>query len=121
MEAQDILKKLVARKFPTDLLRNAYNNISKMNRLKIFSNTQKQETPTMRLINPYNPGSPKFNQILHEYEGILLMTKKEAIKPEHIQVTYSRSASLRDVLITASLQRNQIPRGRQPSKRSKTS
>ena len=34
------------------------------------------------------------------------MTGKEAIKPEDIKITFSRSANLRDMLITGSLQRD---------------
>ena len=110
-EAQDILKTLVARKYPTDILREACNKVSKMNRLELLSNTQKQETPKIKPNYPIQCKKPKLNHILHEYEGLLLMTRKEAIKPEDIQVIYSRSANLRDILITGSLQRKQVPRG----------
>ena len=85
-----------------------------MNELKVLSNTQKEKTPKITLITPYTPRRQNFNQILHEYAGLLLMTRKETIKPEDIQVTYSRSANLRYMLITGSLQRNQILRGSQP-------
>ena len=92
-EAQDILKKLVARKYLTDLLRVDQTS------------------------HPIQPKKTKLltnNQILHNYEGLLLMTRKEAIKPEDIQETYSRSANLQDMLITGSLQRNHILRDSQP-------
>ena len=42
------------------------------------------------------------------------MTRKEEIKPEDIQVTYSRSPSLRDILIQESLEPTQQPRGTTP-------
>ena len=113
-EAQDILKKLVAWKFQTDLLRETHNKVSKVNRLKLLSTTQKQETTKIRLVNPYNPRSQNFNHILCKYKGLLLMTRKEATKPEDIQVTYSRYANPRDMLIIGSLQGNQIPRVSQP-------
>ena len=40
-EAQHILSKLAERKYPTHLLGETYNNVSKMNRLKLLSNSQK--------------------------------------------------------------------------------
>ena len=55
-----------------------------------------------------------FHQILHEHMGLSLMTRKEAIKPEDIQVTYSRSPNLKDVLIQGSLEPTQQPRGTTP-------
>ena len=55
-----------------------------MNILELVSNTQKQETLKIILITPYNLRRPKFNQILQDYEGLLLMTMKEAVKPEDI-------------------------------------
>ena len=39
------------------------------------------------------------------------MTRKEAIKPEDIQVTYSRSPNLKDILIKGTLDDKQLPRG----------
>ena len=42
------------------------------------------------------------------------MTRKEAIKPDDIQVTYSRSSNLKDILIKGSLEDNQQPRGTIP-------
>ena len=42
------------------------------------------------------------------------MTRKEAIKPDDIQVTYSRSPNLKDILIKGSLEDNQQPRGTTP-------
>ena len=41
--------------------------------------------------------NPNFDQILQEHTGLLLMTRKEAIKPDDIEVTYSRSPNLKDV------------------------
>ena len=81
-------------KYQTYLLRETCSEVSKMDRLKFLNNTQKQETLKIRLITPYNPRSPNFNEILHDNEGLLLMTRKEAVKPQHIQETYS-SANLR--------------------------
>ena len=76
----------------------------------------------IRLITHYNPSNPNFNQILQDHTGLLLMTRKEAIKPEDIQVAYSRSPNLKDVLIKGSLEDKQQPRGTIPcgKTRSKT-
>ena len=42
------------------------------------------------------------------------MTRKEAINPDDIQVSYSRSSNLKDVLIKGSLETTQQPRGTIP-------
>ena len=42
------------------------------------------------------------------------MTRKEAIKPEDIQITYSRSPNLTDILKKGSLEHKQQPRGTIP-------
>ena len=42
------------------------------------------------------------------------MTRKEAIKPDDIQVTYSRSPNLKDILIKGSLEDKHQPRGTTP-------
>ena len=55
----------------------------------------KKESDKIRLITYYNPTNSNFHQILQEHTGLLLMTRKEAIKPEDIQVTYSRSPSFK--------------------------
>ena len=39
------------------------------------------------------------------------MTRKEVIKPENNQVTYSRKPNLKDILIQGSLEPTQQPRG----------
>ena len=48
----------------------------------------------------FNPRNPDFNKILHQYEGLLLRNKKQAIKSEDIKVIYPRSPNLiKDILI----------------------
>ena len=42
------------------------------------------------------------------------MTRKEAIKPEDVQVTYSKSPKLKDILLKGTLEDNQQPRGTRP-------
>ena len=47
------------------------------------------------------------------------MTRKEAIKPEDTQVTYSRIPNLKDILIKGSLENIQQPRGTTPCGKSR--
>ena len=44
----------------------------------------------------------------------ILMTRKEAIKPEDIQITYSRRPNLKDIPIKGTLEDSQQPRGTTP-------
>ena len=50
----------------------------------------------LRLITNYNPNNLNLRSVLKKYEGILLMTRISAIKPEDIQVTYNKSQSIKD-------------------------
>ena len=79
--------------------------------LQLLRQSTKKESNKIRLITHYNPN---FHQILYEHMGLLLMTRKEAIKPEVIQVTYSKSPNLKDVLIQGSLETIQQSRGTTP-------
>ena len=47
------------------------------------------------------------------------MTRKEAIKPEDIKVTYSRSPNLKDILIKGSLENTKQTRGTTPCGKSR--
>ena len=77
--------------------------------------TEPENTPTkIRLITHYNPSNPNFNHILQDHTGLLLMTRKDAIKPDDIEVTYSRSPNLKDVLINGTLNDTQTTKGTTP-------
>ena len=86
------------------LLHEALDKVKKMDRLQLLRHSTKMESNKIRLITHYNPSNPNFHQILHNQTGLLLMTRKEAIKPEDIEVTYSRSPNLKDILIKGSLE-----------------
>ena len=58
---------------------------------------EKQPENNIRLVTNYNPRKPSLLQILKNFEA--LMTRKPAIKPENIQITYSRSPNLKDMLV----------------------
>ena len=85
-----------------------------MDRLQLLRQSTKKESNKIRLITHYNPTNSNFHEILHEHTGLLLMTRKEVIKPEDIQVTYSRSPNLKHILIQGSLEATQQPRGTIP-------
>ena len=85
-----------------------------MDRPQLLRHSTKKKSHKIRLITHYNPTNANFTQILHEHTGLLLMTKKEAIKPDDIQVTYSRSPNLKDILIQGSLEPTQQPGGTTP-------
>ena len=85
-----------------------------MDRLQLLIQSKKNQPRKIRLITHYNPSNPNFDQMLQEHTGLLLMTRKEAIKPDDIQVIYSRSPNLKDILIKGSLEDNQQPRGTTP-------
>ena len=85
-----------------------------MNILTLLKHTIKKDTNKIGLITHYNCRSPYFHKILHDQERLLLLMRKEAIKPEDILVTHSRSTSLRDILIQDNLEPPHLPKGCQP-------
>ena len=88
-ESKIIIQQLISRKYPTNLLQEALEKVKKMDRLQILRQSNKKQPDKIRLITHYNPNNRNFDQILQDHTGLLLMTRKEAIKPENIQVTYS--------------------------------
>ena len=113
-EPKIIIQELISRKYPTNLLQEALEKVKKMDRLQLLRQSNKKQPDKIRLITHYNPSNPNFNQILQDHRGLLLMTRKEAAKPEDIQVTYSRRPNLKNILIKGSLENTQQPRGSTP-------
>ena len=109
-ESKPIIQ-LISRRYPINLLQEALEKVKKMDRLQLLRQNNKTQSPKIRLITHYNPSNPNFNQILQDHTGLLLITRKEAIKPEYIQITYSRSPNLKDILIKGTLEASQQPRG----------
>ena len=85
-----------------------------MNRTQLPRQNQRTPPQKIRLITHYNPSNPNFNHILQDHTGLLLMTRKDAIKPDDIEVTYSRSPTLKDVLIKGTLNDTQTTKGTTP-------
>ena len=113
-EAKDIINKLILRKYPKALLTTAYTKVTNMSRSSLLKNSKREDNSKIRLITNYNPKNPNFRDILKKYEDILLLTRKQAISPDDIQVTYSRSPNLKDILVRANLTYTPTPRICQP-------
>ena len=113
-ECKTIIQQLISRKYPPYLLDEALETVKKLDRVQLLRKSERNQSQRIRLITHYNPRNPNFDQILQEHTGLLLMTRKEAIKPEDIQVTYSRSPNLKNILIKGILEDIQPPRGTIP-------
>ena len=113
-EADIIINKLRQRKYPMNLLVEARNIVTRMQRSNLLRSSTKGESNKVRLITNYNPMNPDFGKILKKHEDILLLTRKYAITPDDIQVTYSRSPNLKDILVRANLKYEPTPRMCQP-------
>ena len=87
-EARNIIQQFKHRKYPPDLLYKAYRKVAHMNRQDLLRPSTHQGNSKLRLITNYNPNNPDLRSVLKKYGGITLMTRKPAIKPEDIQVTY---------------------------------
>ena len=113
-EAKKIYNQLKLRRYPITLLDEAMETVRKMDRLILLRPTPKKSTNKIRLITNYNPMNPNLHQILKKYEGLLLMTRKSAITPDQIQITYSRSPNLKDKLVKSNIHFNNKPNLSQP-------
>ena len=117
-ESKTVIQQLTSRKYPTNLLQEVLKKVKNIDRLQLLRKSKKNELQKIRLITHYNPRNPNFDQILQEHTGLLLITRKEAIKPEDIQVTYSRRPNLKDI-IKGSLEGNQQPGGTIPCEKTR--
>ena len=114
-ESKAIIQQLTIKKLPfkpaTRSIRQGEENEQSPT---IEKEPKKTHHTKIRLITHYNPSNPNFDQILQEHTGLLLMTRKEAIKPDDIEVTYSISPNLKDVLIKGNLNDTQTTKGTTP-------
>ena len=113
-ESRAIIQQLTIRNYHVNLLQEALDKVKKMNRAQLLRKNQRNPPQKIRLITHYNPRNPNFDHILQEHTGLQLMTRKEARKPDDIEVTYSRSPNLKDVLIRGNLNDTQTTRGTTP-------
>ena len=68
-----------------------------MDRQDLLRPSVPKDNSKLRLITNFNPNNPDLRSLLKKYEDILLLTRKPAVKPEDIQVTYNKSPSIRDM------------------------
>ena len=113
-ESKAIIQQLTMRNYPTNLLQEALDKVKTLNRAQLLRKNNRNQSQKIRLITHYNPRNPNFDQILQEHTGLLLMTRKEAIKPDDIEVTYSRSPNNKDIWIKGNLKDTQLPKGTTP-------
>ena len=102
-EARHIIQQLKLRKYPPILLQEAYTKVKNMNRQDLLRPSTLKTNNKIRLITNYNPNNPDLRSVLKKHEALLLLTRKPAIKPEDIDITYNKSPSIRDMLVKSSL------------------
>ena len=102
-EARHIIHQLKQRKYPPKLLQEAYTKVTQMIRQDLLRPSPPKNNTKIRLITNYNPNNPDLRTIIKKHEGLLLLTRKPAIKPEDIQITYNKSPSIRDMIVKSSL------------------
>ena len=81
-----------------------------MNRQDLLRRSTHKDNSKLRLITNYNPNNPDLRSVLKKYEGILLMTRKPAIRPEDIQVSYNKGPSIKDMIINTQLYKQYTPK-----------
>ena len=113
-EARNILQQLRHRKYPPHLLEEAYRKVNSMRRQDLLGPSMHEENTKLRLITNYNPNNPNLRAVIKKYEGLLLITRKSAIRPEDIQVTYSRTPNIKDMIIKTEIIKQYTPKISQP-------
>ena len=73
-----------------------------------------EKTQKLGPITNYNPNNPDLRMILKKYEGLSLTTRKEVIKPDNIQETYSRSTKIKDMINKSEIFKQHTPKLSQP-------
>ena len=59
-----------------------------------------RKTTKIRVITHYNPNNPYFRTFLKKYKDTLILIRKQALSPSDIEVTYAKSAKLRNILLS---------------------
>ena len=85
-----------------------------MKRQDLLRPSTHTENSKLRLITNYNPNNPNLRAVIKKYDRLLLMTRKPAIKQEDIQVTYSRSPNIKDMIIKTEIYKQHRPKMCQP-------
>ena len=115
LEAKKIYNQLKYWKYPTTLLNEAIKQVRNMDRLSLLRpSTKKLQYSNIRLINNYNPRNLNLLHILKKFEGLLLITRKSAITPDQIKITYRRSPNLKAMLVKSKVHFELQPRLSQP-------
>ena len=97
-----------------NLLTEARNKVTMMQRSNLLRSSTRSQSTKVRLITHYNSLNSDFRKVLKKHEDILLLTRKHAITPDDIQVTYSTSPNLKDILVRANLKYEPTPKICQP-------
>jgi hypothetical protein len=113
-EATSILNKLKKRKYPDSLLEECYTKVKSMDRNTLLVYKTRPEKDNIRFITNYNPNNPDPNTLIRKHAHVLQNTRKKNIKIEELQVTYSRSKNLRDLLVSGQLTRTKQSPGTEP-------
>ena len=66
-----------------------------MDRTMLLKKECKIENKKSDLSDIYNPYNPIFRIELKKYEGILTLTWKQSLKPQHIEVMYAKDVNLK--------------------------
>ena len=85
-----------------------------MDRQELLRPSTPKENSKLRLITNFNQNNPDLRSILKKHEDVLLLTRKPAIKPDDIQVTYNKSPSIKDMIVKTKLYKQYTPLISQP-------
>jgi hypothetical protein len=113
-EARQITRKLLNRSYPEQLLTDTLQKIRALNRDDLLKPRIRTKNEKIRYITNYNPNNPLPNNTIKKFSDILHTTRKPAITPEDLQVTFSRSTNIRDILVKGNLNSIHKPRSCTP-------
>jgi hypothetical protein len=113
-ESGVIMMKLKNRCYPEDLLNTVYNKVKLLKREDLLEPTVKIDNEDIRYITNFNPNNPNPSNIIYKFADTLYSTRKPAIFPHQLKVTYSRSPNIKNMLISGYIAKKKEPRSCQP-------
>ena len=97
-EAISIVKSLMKRRYPQDILIEAFNKSWNKSQADLLIPKAKIKDNKIRLVTTFNQRNPPMKNILNKYDTWLDKTKKD-IKSMDIQIVYRKARNLKQLLV----------------------
>lgn len=116
LEILELFKRFKKRGYPSDLLHTAIAKVRRIPREQLLTPKENSTTrDVLPFVIPYNPRNPDVKNILDKYKHVLLYSPETTPLTENkLIVAFSRTRSIRNILVKSDLAPNINPTGNQP-------